>query len=116
MYALFQVLNMMEDKKKRLSELVAPLRKYSHSGEINSDVKDPDAVLIKLEQQYAKLPGVVDVSHLDGLRIEYPTWWFDVRKSNTEPVIRLNLEAETKARDGAATRRTAHANTGVGRD
>jgi phosphomannomutase len=96
MYALFQVLNLMEETDKKMSELVAPLRKYSHSGEINSEVKDADGVLRRAEAKYRRLPGVKDVSHIDGLRIEYPTWWFNLRKSNTEPVIRLNLEAETQ--------------------
>jgi len=96
MYALFQVLNLMEETGKKLSELVAPLRKYSHSGEINNEVKDPDGVLRRAEAKYGRLPGVKDVSRIDGLRIEYPTWWFNLRKSNTEPVIRLNLEAETR--------------------
>jgi phosphomannomutase len=96
MYALFQVLNLLEETGKRLSELVAPLRKYSHSGEINSEVKDPDGVLRRAEAKFGKLPGVKELSYIDGLRVEYPTWWFNLRKSNTEPVIRLNLEAETR--------------------
>ncbi len=72
-----------------LSDVLAPFRKYFDSGEINSRVDDPKA---KVEQIAAALvDGRQD--RLDGLTVEYPDWWFNVRPSNTEPLLRLNVEA-----------------------
>ncbi len=90
--AAFTLLNLMAETGKPISELVAHLRRYHHSGEINSEVKDKDAILKKLTEIYK------DGSQhtLDGLKVSYPDWWFNVRPSNTEPVLRLNLEADTK--------------------
>jgi phosphomannomutase len=74
-----------------LSDVLAPFRKYFDSGEINSRVDDPKA---KVEQiAVALVDGRQD--RLDGLTVEYPDWWFNVRPSNTEPLLRLNLEATT---------------------
>lgn len=95
MFMLFQVLNLLEDSGKPLSALVAPLRKYAFSGEINSRVADADTTLAAVEEAYATEPGA-SVSHLDGVKIEFPTWWFSLRKSNTEPVVRLIVEAKTE--------------------
>ncbi len=74
-----------------LSELVANLRRYHHSGEINSEVEDKNAVLQNLRKRYADGKQ----HELDGLKVDYPRWWFNVRASNTEPLLRLNLEADT---------------------
>lgn len=71
-----------------LSELIAPLQKYHHSGEINFKA-DKDAVFAKLRE----LDG--EISELDGITVRYDDWWCNVRASNTEPVVRLNLEADT---------------------
>jgi phosphomannomutase len=74
-----------------LSDVLAPFRKYFDSGEINSRVDDPTA---KVEQiATALVDGRQD--RLDGLTVEYPDWWFNVRPSNTEPLLRLNVEATT---------------------
>ena len=74
-----------------LSHVLAPFRKYFDSGEINSRVDDPKA---KVEQiATALVDGRQD--RLDGLTVEYPDWWFNVRPSNTEPLLRLNVEATT---------------------
>ncbi len=100
MYALFQLLNLLEKEGKPLSTLVAPLRRYAFSGEINSKVAEADAVVTAVEQGYATLPGAQDVSRIDGIRIEFPSWWLSVRKSNTEPVVRLIVEADTEAEMG----------------
>lgn len=90
--AVFTLLNLMAKTDKPISELVAHLRRYCHSGEINSEVANKDAILNHLERKY----GDGKISKLDGLKITYPDWWFNVRPSNTEPVLRLNLEAKTK--------------------
>lgn len=94
LFMLFQILNLIEESGKPLSELVAPLKKYAFSGEINSKVADPDAMLRLLEGKYAA--GALEVSHMDGVRIEHAEWWFSARKSNTEPVLRLIVEADTE--------------------
>lgn len=85
------LLNLMAETGKPLSELVAKTRRYVHSGEINSEVRNKDAVLAELRTRYADGRR----HEFDGLKVEYDDWWFNVRPSNTEPLLRLNLEAET---------------------
>ncbi len=77
-----------------LSALLAEYSRYSASGEINSEVSDHAAVTAKIKDLYAKRPGVT-VDELDGLTVAGDTWWFNVRPSNTEPLLRLNAEAAT---------------------
>ncbi len=86
------LLNLMAKTGKKISELVADLRRYAHSEEINSEVADKDAIIAKLKEKYSD--GII--TELDGVKIDYPNWWFNVRPSNTEPVLRLNLEAKTR--------------------
>ena len=86
------VANLVAMSGKTLSELVKPLDRYPSTGEINLTVSDPAAVLAVLEARYRD----ADLDHLDGLTVGYPEWWFNIRSSHTEPVVRLNLEAETK--------------------
>jgi len=90
---LLFILTLISEEGKSMSELVAPLKKYYHSGEINFEVEDKEGMMKKLEEMYSV--GAKDVSHLDGIRIEFDDWWFNVRASNTEPLLRLNLEAKT---------------------
>jgi phosphomannomutase len=96
--AFVAVLDLLGASREPLSKLVAPLRRYAASGEINRKVKDIPRVLAAIEAEHRNAP---EISHLDGLRVAYPDWWFNLRPSNTEPVIRLNLEAETKERMAA---------------
>jgi phosphomannomutase len=78
----------------RLSDLLQPLEeKYFISGEINSTVKDPQGRMAELLSIYHDGERL----ELDGVSITYPTWHFNVRSSNTEPLLRLNLEAKTQA-------------------
>ena len=91
--AVIFIANLVSLSVKPLSELVAPMQRYFASGEINSTVADSLLVFDKLRSTYAD----ADKMELDGLSFEYPTWWFNVRRSNTEPLVRLNLEAKTKA-------------------
>jgi phosphomannomutase len=78
-------------KRGRLSELLAPLRsRYFITGEINTPVPDVPLKLQELKERYA---GEGRVSHLDGISIDFDDWHFNVRPSNTEPLLRLNLEA-----------------------
>jgi len=74
-----------------LSELVAPLDRYAASGEINSRVDDPPAVIERVAATFAD----AEVDRLDGLTVDLGDWWFNLRPSNTEPLLRLNLEAPT---------------------
>ena len=67
------------------------MTKYPISGEINSTVSDADKVIIGLKEKYGK--SAVSIDEIDGISINYDTWRFNVRKSNTEPVIRLNVES-----------------------
>ncbi|MFZ2187089.1 MAG: phosphomannomutase/phosphoglucomutase [Candidatus Moraniibacteriota bacterium] len=84
------LLNLMVKTGQKISELVHGLKRYSHSGEINSEVADKNAILAKLREKYADGKQ----HELDGLKVDYPDWWFNVRPSNTEPLLRLNLEAK----------------------
>ena len=91
--AFVLMLDVLAASGKRLSELIRPLRRYSASGEINRRVDDIPSILAAIEAEHSD----AEVSHLDGLLVRYPDWWFNLRPSNTEPVLRLNLEANTEA-------------------
>jgi phosphomannomutase len=98
---MLMVLELMAETRKPLSELVAPLKKYHHSGEINSEVEDKARVLALLEETFAHEAAAI--TKIDGLRMDFRpandpdgNWWFGVRASNTEPLLRLNLEAKSK--------------------
>jgi phosphomannomutase len=90
--ALIAILDVLAKEGRSLAELIDPLRRYSASGEINRRVADVGFVLEEVAAEHASAP---EISHLDGLLVRYPTWWFNLRPSNTEPVLRLNLEADT---------------------
>ena len=90
--AALYVLETMSAEGKPLSELLAPLRRYSASGEINIRVGDPKAVIGRIAD--SRTDGEVD--RTDGMTVSYDDWWFNVRPSNTEPLLRLNVEANTE--------------------
>jgi phosphomannomutase len=84
------ILELLSKQGKRLSELVADLRgRYFISGEINSEVADQQAKLDEIAARYAD----AEITHLDGISVDYDDWHFNVRPSNTEPLLRLNLES-----------------------
>ena len=84
------ILELLSQKGQRMSELLAGFRsKYFISGEINSEVADQDAKMREIQEHYSD----GEVSHLDGVSVDYPDWHFNVRASNTEPLLRLNLES-----------------------
>jgi phosphomannomutase len=88
------ILELLSSKGATMAELLEPLRRrYFISGEINSKVAEVAATLRRVEARFAD--GKVD--HLDGISVDYPTWHFNVRPSNTEPLVRLNLGAESEA-------------------
>lgn len=89
MIATVVVLAAMCEADSSLSDLVSSLRRYEASGEINTTVDDAAAVIEKVSQAY----GDHDQDRLDGLTVDCGDWWFNLRPSNTEPLLRLNLEA-----------------------
>jgi phosphomannomutase len=92
MIALLTVLQLVSDADETLSQVLRPLDTRFRSGEINSEVADSQAVMAKIEAHYRTEGAVID--HLDGITVGFPDWWFNVRPSNTQPLLRLNVEAE----------------------
>lgn len=91
--ALLVALELLSEEEKPLSELIAEIDHYYRSGEINSKVDDRQATIEKVRKHYEAKGFETD--DLDGITIEADTWWVNLRPSNTEPLIRLNAEAET---------------------
>jgi phosphomannomutase len=89
--AAVTVLELLSREGVTVSQAVAPIDRYYRSGEINMEVHDFQAVLRALETHFHD--GKID--HLDGLTVEYPDWWFNARPSNTQPLLRINVEATT---------------------
>ncbi len=88
MVVTLKLLQELSEKNISLADYTEPLKKYFHSGEINFKVADKNAVMQKLKEKFAD----AEISDLDGLTFEYPDFWFNVRASNTESLLRLNLE------------------------
>jgi len=88
------VLELLGREGRKLSELLAPLRsRFFITGEINSKVADVAGALRRIEERY----GDGEITKMDGVSVDYPDWHFNVRPSNTEPLLRLNLEAYSQA-------------------
>ena len=92
--AFLILLELVSVENKPLSEILTPLDVGFRSGELNSTVSDVPGKLRALEEHYGA--GAQAIDHLDGLTIDHGNWWFNVRTSNTEPLLRLNLEATTR--------------------
>jgi phosphomannomutase len=92
MLAFVHVVNLLADSGRKMSELVKPLRRLHATGEINFENPDQDQALAEVLERFKD----AECDQLDGVTVQYPTWWFNIRKSNTEPLLRLNLEANTK--------------------
>lgn len=96
-FAMLLLLKMLARESEPLSKLWKPLLRYAHSGEINFEVENAKNIIKKLKKHYEA--AATDLSEIDGLRMEFRSgekgdWWFNVRPSNTEPLLRLNLEAK----------------------
>jgi phosphomannomutase len=93
MIALLQCLQVFSESGKPVSESISPIDKRFRSGEINRTVSDIPAAIAKLERHFedAKL------DYLDGVTVQYPDWWMNVRSSNTEPLLRVNIEADSES-------------------
>ncbi|MFM8594082.1 MAG: phosphomannomutase/phosphoglucomutase [Chloroflexota bacterium] len=95
MLALLTALKLISDAGVSLSQVLAPLDSRVRSGEINSEVADPKGRTAAVEDHYRKQQATID--HLDGVTIEFPDWWCNLRSSNTQPLLRLNVEADDEA-------------------
>jgi phosphomannomutase len=89
--AAVTILSLMCREGKKLSALVRPLRRYLSTGEMNFRVDDQEGKILEIAREFAG----AKIDYLDGITVSYPTWWFNVRLSNTEPLLRLNLEARS---------------------
>jgi phosphomannomutase len=92
MITLVHVINILGKSQQPISELVKPLRRYYASGEINFTVDQKEEMMKELGRKFSQ--GEAD--DLDGITIQFKDWWFNCRPSNTEPLLRLNVEAKTK--------------------
>ncbi len=104
--------NILEKKKVTLAELVEPLRKYANSGEINRPIKNSEEVLKVIREHYNDGQFI----ELDGLSVNYSDWWFNVRPSNTEPKLRILVEADNKEILENETEKLLHIIDKVNRD
>jgi phosphomannomutase len=92
MAALLFALEAISEADQPLSAVIAPLDHRFRSGEINSEVRDAPEVMRSIEEHYRAEGAEID--HLDGVTVSFPTWWFNVRASNTQPLLRLNVEVD----------------------
>lgn len=91
---LLYLLDLLSETGQPMSQLVQPLKRYWPSGEINFKVVDQNKITDQLKEKYqSSAKSFLDI---DGLRFDFEDWWFNVRTSNTEPLLRLNLEARTR--------------------
>ena len=89
---LVHMMNIVSNSNKAVSELIKPLRRYSTSGELNFEVEDKQTKMEELAKRYSD----AQIDYLDGVTIGFKDWWCNCRPSNTEPLLRLNVEAKTK--------------------
>jgi phosphomannomutase len=92
MLAALHVLSALGSQAGPLSPMLAEYSRYVATGEINSEVSDQAAAAARVSRAYAGRPGI-STDDLDGLTVSSENWWFNLRPSNTEPLLRLNVEA-----------------------
>lgn len=97
MLAALHAIAALGEVSTSLSKILKPYCRYVASGEINSEVLDAQSSMNEIAEEFGESAGN-EVDHLDGLSVNGDTWWFNVRASNTEPLLRLNVEAKTQAR------------------
>ncbi len=93
-FVFFTILTILTESGESLSKIIKPLNKYYHSPEINFKLLHRNLILKKIENRYAHQKG--KICKIDGLRVDFPEWWFNLRLSHTEPVLRLVVEAKTR--------------------
>jgi phosphomannomutase len=97
-FVLFKILGIISESGKKFSEIIKPYKKYSYSGNIVFELEDKNLVrksreiLKRLEKRYKN----GDIVKIDGIRVDFPEWWFILRPSNTEPILKLIVEAKSK--------------------
>ncbi|MFA5432357.1 MAG: phosphomannomutase/phosphoglucomutase [Candidatus Paceibacterota bacterium] len=91
-FVIFTILKEMKRTGNKLSELIEPFRKYYHSGEINFKVENKEEIIERVKNKYINGNLLI----IDGVRIDFDDWWFSIRSSNTEPILRLIVEGKTK--------------------
>ena len=101
--AMLTVAELISSQQEQISTLLDPIDPYVRSGEINHEVEDQNAAMQSVEDYYSEQEGA-KIDHLDGLTVDLGDWWFNLRPSNTEPLLRLNVEAQddntlTRGRD-----------------
>jgi phosphomannomutase len=94
--AALHALAAIGESEQTISQLLSPFKRYVASGEVNSRVADSAHVINIMKEKYSAL-SEFKIDELDGLTVSTSTWWFNVRASNTEPLLRLNVEADTAA-------------------
>ncbi len=99
--AMLTTLVLLSEADQPLSEVLAPIDTRFRSGEINTTVKDAKAIMADVESAFGKLGAEID--HLDGVTVQFPDRWFSLRASNTEPLLRLNVEADDESTLAALT-------------
>lgn len=97
MLAALHAIAALGESDVALSKLLKPFSRYVASGEINSEVADAQAAMAAISSEFGESAGN-SIDDLDGLTVTGDSWWFNVRASNTEPLLRLNVEAKTQAR------------------
>jgi len=102
--AMSVILSILAQSGKPISELIKPIARYAQSGEINFNIEDKDGAIAAIKKEYGTAPWNAKIDELDGVTIdcfaakgEHGGWWANIRKSNTEPLLRLNAEARDKA-------------------
>ncbi len=93
--AMLTVLELISEEDQALSAILAPIDNRFRSGEINSEVANVEGTVERVQSHFAAQGASID--HLDGLTVEFDAWWFNLRASNTQPLLRLNVEADDKA-------------------
>jgi phosphomannomutase len=96
MLAGLHLMGALAETDAPLSRVLERFERFSASGEINTAVADEQATLAAVERAYSTRAGIT-IDHLDGLTVTAETWWFNVRASNTEPLLRLNAEGDDEA-------------------
>lgn len=99
--SFMKMLTILSANRKSFSDILKPLRRYHSTGEINFHIEDKDGKIEELKRIFKDGRQ----STLDGISVEYSDWWFNVRKSNTEPLLRLTMEAKTAAKLSSAKKK-----------
>lgn len=93
LFLILKILELLSREKKKISTILKPFEKYFHSGEINFQVQNKEKKIKEIKKYFQSAPKILEI---DGLTVQFNNWWFNLRPSNTEDLLRLNIEAKTK--------------------